>query len=271
MTDPLDALREPVVPVTPDQEFAERLRARLQAALLAREGRTMKTTTKPDGDVGHVSLWLPEPDRAERFYGAVLGWRFGPPPEGHGPVVTSTTLSIGTAPAERPTAFTAHAVENVHETVVRVRAAGGTAEDPQERPYGLTSYCVDDQGMPFAVYQAVVPPELRNEPGEVVYLTVEVPDTARYRAFYGAVFGWTFTPGRINDGYGVNGPRPMTGMHRGTGEPTILPMYLVTDIAAAVGRVRDAGGTATEPAQRPYGLESECGDDQGSRFYLGPF
>ena len=48
-----------------------------------------------------------------------------------------------------------------------------------------------------------------------------------------------------------------------------MPMWLVDDVEAAVGRVRAAGGTATEPEQRPYGITSECVDDQGSRFYLG--
>src|SRR6202011_4754474 len=35
---------------------------------------------------------------------------------------------------------------------------------------------------------------------------------------------------------------------------------------ATAGRVRAAGGAATEPRQEPYGLLAECVDDQGSRF-----
>jgi predicted enzyme related to lactoylglutathione lyase len=46
-------------------------------------------------------------------------------------------------------------------------------------------------------------------------------------------------------------------------------MYSVGDIAPAVERVRAAGGTATEPDRRPYGITAECADDQGTRFYLG--
>ena len=34
------------------------------------------------GDIGYVSLWLPDVDRAAVFYAAVLGWRYGP---GSGP------------------------------------------------------------------------------------------------------------------------------------------------------------------------------------------
>ena len=46
-------------------------------------------------------------------------------------------------------------------------------------------------------------------------------------------------------------------------------MYRVDDIAVAVERVRAAGGTATEPERQPYGITSDCVDDQGTRFHLG--
>jgi predicted enzyme related to lactoylglutathione lyase len=44
--------------------------------------------------------------------------------------------------------------------------------------------------------------------------------------------------------------------------------YKVSDIAAAITRVRDHGGRAGEPAQQPYGLLAECTDDQGITFHL---
>ena len=61
----------------------------------------------------------------------------------------------------------------------------------------------------------------------------------------------------------------MGGMAGGRPEQRVAPMWLVNDIEDAARRVRAAGGTATEIAQRPYGLESECVDDQGTPFYLG--
>jgi predicted enzyme related to lactoylglutathione lyase len=45
-------------------------------------------------------------------------------------------------------------------------------------------------------------------------------------------------------------------------------VWQVADVAAAVGRVREAGGTSTEPHREPYGLIAECTDDQGARFSL---
>jgi predicted enzyme related to lactoylglutathione lyase len=61
----------------------------------------------------------------------------------------------------------------------------------------------------------------------------------------------------------------MTGMRGGAAEPAVVPMYRVDDIASAVDRVRDGGGSATDPEGQSYGSTSLCVDDQGTRFYLG--
>ncbi|MBC6462633.1 VOC family protein, partial [Actinomadura sp. HBU206391] len=141
----------------------------------------------------------------------------------------------------------------------------------------LISTCADDQGMAFAVYQE--PPDAQGAPvapyrhGEICYLTIEVPDSARARAFFGAVLNWEFTPGRAEDGWGalIGGEegRFMTGLHGGHPRSIVVPMYSVDDVHAAVERVRAAGGTATEPERQPYGITAKCVDDQGSHFYLG--
>jgi hypothetical protein len=41
-------------------------------------------------------------------------------------------------------------------------------------------------------------------------------------------------------------------------------MFRVDDIAAAVKRVRAAGGTAEAPVHEGYGIRAECADDQAS-------
>ena len=51
-------------------------------------------------------------------------------------------------------------------------------------------------------------------------------------------------------------------------EPEVQLSYRVDDIAAAVERVRAAGGRADEPERRPFGLLAECTDDQGMTFRL---
>ena len=51
-------------------------------------------------------------------------------------------------------------------------------------------------------------------------------------------------------------------------EPGVQLSYRVDDIAAAVERVRVAGGRADEPVRRAFGLLAECVDDQGATFRL---
>lgn len=271
--DPLEALRADVVPVEPDAAFAARLRARLELAVLLPKGDNNMTTqdSRPviveenaasEGDIVYASLWLPDTARGEAFYSAVMGW----PVRGANPNVGMT------AGVADPTLFLCHAVDDVYEGVARVRAAGGQADEPKQERFGIVADCTDNQGMRFALFHGPRP-ERRPVPkpgqGGLLYLTVQVPDSSLYRDFYGAVFGWTFTPGRIDDGWGVTGISPMTGMHGGADRCAVLPMFAVSDITAAVAAVRAAGGTSTEPEQQPYGTTADCVDDQGLHFYLG--
>jgi predicted enzyme related to lactoylglutathione lyase len=109
-------------------------------------------------------------------------------------------------------------------------------------------------------------------PGELAYVTHRTPDSAVFRDFYGRILHWTFTPGRVDDGWQMQSTHPMAGVAGGNARPTTVPMWTVADIAAALGRVREAGGAVlAEPARQPYGIQAECADDQGSLFYLGEF
>lgn len=276
--DPLDALYEPVLPVDPDPTFAAALRAQLAQALLRGTGENMSSETKVappvEGDVGYASVWVPDVVRAETFYGTVLGWQFAPGSIDEGrQVVGLPNQHMGLWGGQpRSGALISFAVDDTNETVRKIRAAGGTADEPTQEPYGLAAMCADDQGMRFSIFQSPVAerdPAPQGSTGEIVYLTFEVTDTARFRAFFGAVFGWTFSQGRSGgDRFNIEGIRPLSGLAGGHTETTIVPQYVVEDIDAAVARVRAAGGSADEPRQQPYGRSTECVDDQGTRFYL---
>jgi predicted enzyme related to lactoylglutathione lyase len=80
-----------------------------------------------------------------------------------------------------------------------------------------------------------------------------------------------FSPGRVSDGWNVAEVVPMSGLSGGHQRATLVPMFRVDDIAAAVERVRAQGGEATDPDVQPYGVTSTCKDDQGLPFYLGQF
>ena len=222
------------------------------------------------GDVVYVSLWVPDVERAAAFFEAVLGWRYAPGGGPRGRQVQGVTPSHGLwGGQEHSTLFLCFAVDDVGAAVQRVREGGGRADEPRSEPYGLVADCVDDQGLAFALVSASGAPGAAEGPAALAYITMGVPDSQRARAFFGSVLGWRFTPGRTPGGWNVEDVRPMVGMAGGQDPPTVVPMYRVDDVAAAVERVRDAGGTATGPERQPYGVTAVCTDDQGTRFYLG--
>jgi predicted enzyme related to lactoylglutathione lyase len=226
------------------------------------------------GDIGYVSIQIPDPDLAADFYSAVLGWTYSDV-NPNGRHVGGQAMSLGIWGGEQPDLFCCYAVGDVDAAVVRVRAAGGVAGNPTEAPFGRVAECTDVDGRKFAVFAPPAgapdtrPPLNGTGHGDLSYVTMLVSESASTRAFYGAVLGWDFTPGRVDDGWEVSGIVPMTGLAGGSDDAIVLPMWRVDDIVSAVARVRAAGGTATDPEQQSYGLMSECVDNQGTRFYLG--
>ena len=165
-------------------------------------------------------------------------------------------------------------VGDVDATVARAAAAGAVVERrPTETAHGRTGVVVDPYGHRWML-QGAGPaaeggrPPMR--PGDVVHLTLQVPDGARARDFYEAVLGWSMTSGRVPDGWEAEGQTPIVGVHGGhSEEPGAVPMYAVDDIEVAVAAVRTAGGWAGEIERQPYGLSALCRDDQGLPFWLG--
>jgi predicted enzyme related to lactoylglutathione lyase len=225
------------------------------------------------GDVGYVSVWVPDADRAAAFYGHVLGWIYDPDSR----QVTNTQQRIGIfSVAGPPTLFCCYAVDDLDEARQTITAAGGRPGQTQEFEFGTVLDATDPAGAPFAVFRPApgTPRPARNGtgPGSLSYITYTVSDSAEFKEFYGRVLSWTFEPGRIDDGWGVQNCQPMSGMAGGNASTTTVPMWTVADLEDAVARVREAGGTViAEPARQPYGFTAECTDDQGARFYLGQF
>ena len=50
-----------------------------------------------------------------------------------------------------PAAMLCYATASIDAAVARVRAAGGPAGDPEDRPYGRAADAVDDQGAAFTL------------------------------------------------------------------------------------------------------------------------
>jgi predicted enzyme related to lactoylglutathione lyase len=225
------------------------------------------------GDIGYVSIWTPDADRAAAFFGHVLGWTYDPSTH----QVTNTAQPIGIFAADdHTTLFCCYAVDDVQAARQAILDAGGEPGEAREFDYGSVLDATDTLGTSMSVLRPAGDrprPKLNGAgPGELSYVTYEVADSAQFREFYGRVLHWSFEPGRIDDGWQINGTHPMAGVAGGSDRPGVVPMWTVADIHDAVTRVREAGGTVIqEPSTQPYGQTAECTDDQGGRFYLGQF
>jgi uncharacterized glyoxalase superfamily protein PhnB len=161
-------------------------------------------------------------------------------------------------------------VADVDAAVDRAVEAGATVErPPADAPYGRTGVVVDPYGHRWMIQTPAAPAQPGPRPGDTVYLTLRVPDGARARDFYEAVLGWSAVPGRVPDGWQIEGTTPMVGIGGGATEPGAVPMYAVDDIEVAVAAVRTAGGEAGDIERQSFGLSALCRDDQGLPFYLG--
>jgi uncharacterized glyoxalase superfamily protein PhnB len=223
------------------------------------------------GDVGYVSVWTPDSDRARAFYGHVLGWTY----DSAGHRITKEGLHAGIFQGDGlPNLFCCYAVTDVAAARQSILDGGGQAGDVDEQEFGLVVDATDPWGTRFAVFQPR-PGEPRPElngvgPGDLSYLTYEVADAAAFRAFYSRLLFWSYEPGRVDDGWQILDTHPMAGVAGGSSANVAVPMWAVADIESAVARVREAGGTVIdEPSQQSYGRSALCTDDQGTRFYLG--
>jgi predicted enzyme related to lactoylglutathione lyase len=287
MTDPFEALRLGPTPAQPDPGFATSLRERLDRLVLFPEEpmsvtSDSSTTTSSSrngvrqGDISYITLRVPDLEHTAAFFGRVLGWEYAPGRSADGRQVERTAPMIGLWGGDLPDTDTGYGamlavrVDDVAAAAERVRAAGGTANDPEPRPYGLESTGRDDQGMPFWLHELADGPGGAPAPngaasGDVSYLTVIVADVARFRRFWATV---------LEQPQPFDGTAPMVGVHVPMPqhpEPAVVLAFQVDDIAAAVEQVRAGGGAAGEVEQRPYALEALCDDGRGLPFYLHQF
>ncbi len=297
MTDPFEALREPVTPVDPGPEFARRLRMRLTREVFAHPGGTMpqQTVTAP---VEREPAWPPtltpyivvsDARRAMDWYVEVFGaQRRGEPYVNADGTIGHAEVGIGDAvlmfaeasdlwpdvpvrAPDSPVTFshTLHLeVDDVDTSTERARRNGASVErEPADQPYGRSSVIVDPFGHRWMLLK---PPAraTRLRQGDVASVTMMAPDARRAKEFYEAVLGVPFSSGHVG-AWRTDETRPPLGILPSEGADSEVQLsYRVDDIAAAVERVRAAGGRADEAGRRPFGLLAECVDDQGMTFRL---
>jgi predicted enzyme related to lactoylglutathione lyase len=100
---------------------------------------------------------------------------------------------------------------------------------------------------------------------------IEFPadDPARARRFWSGVLGLELAPrsGEQGSGWQSAGEGPALGLHKrgeGPGDSFSLPYFEVADLAAALERVAQLGGSVVHPGER----FAVCRDSEGSPFGL---
>ncbi|MEV7549739.1 VOC family protein [Amycolatopsis sp. NPDC089917] len=285
MSDPFDALRAPSQAVDPDPLFAAELRDNLRRAVL--NGASAMPSS---AEVRSLTPYLVVTDAraALDFYVEVFGARRRADPivmedgrVGHAELAIGDSVlmlaeefpELGNVVAPAGGPLIRVEVADAHASALRAVELGGELERPvSDTGYGLSGAIKDPYGQRWLVAQAApsaAPEAAPVRHGEAGYFTFQVPDDARAKAFYGAVLGWQFSPGRVEGGWGVEGSGLQGGLWGGPGRQVGWKvMYAVDDLAAALDRVRAQGGQAGETEQQPYGLSADCVDDQGIEFWL---
>ena len=295
--DPFEALREPARPADPGPGFARRLRQRLTQEILSTTGGTMPEQTVA-APAGRQAAWPPaltpyivvsDARGAIDWYVSVLGAQrrgeFHVNPDG---TIGHAELGFGDAvlmlsepsalwpdvPVSAPNApatfsHTLHLdVADVDETTERARRAGAAVErEPADQPYGRGAVIVDPFGHRWLLLR---PPAsaTRLRQGDVANVTITARDTDQARAFYQAVLQVPFAAPHPGTWRTAETSPPLGILPPDGAGPAVQLSLRVDDIAAAVERVRAAGGRADEPRPRPFGLLAECTDPEGLTFRL---
>lgn len=111
--------------------------------------------------------------------------------------------------------------------------------------------------------------------GELSFIEFGVADAGRGKAFYSALFGWTFEPGPSGEGFTIAGTQTGAGMHGGEEGAAPYVFFRVRDLGAAVEKVLALGGAVEDmdvdgdsDSIAKFGRFKLCRDDQGSPFGL---
>lgn len=108
------------------------------------------------GDIGYVTVVVPDDAAARDFYSAVLGWQLRPGTVEHGWQADDVQPMVGLwggGPEQSPGVQLCYRVTDVAATARRVTEHGGQAGVVERKPYGLMVECTDDQGLRFQLWE----------------------------------------------------------------------------------------------------------------------
>jgi uncharacterized protein len=249
-----------------------------------------RDTAWAEGTPCWVDLGVADIPRAKQFYTGLFGWQITDgPPESGGYAMCEIggrpVAGIGPkmSPAEVPASWTTYlATDDADATGGRIKAAGGQLMmDPYDvMDVGRMAIATDPGGAVFGLWQARAHTGIRlaNAAGALIWNENMSRNYGANRAFYGAVFGYSFgdigAEGMNYATLDLDG-KPVGGIGElGADQPAQTPAswatyFGVSDTDAAIGRAVGLGGSLIAPAwDSPYGRMAVVSDDQGAVFAL---
>ncbi len=248
---------------------------------------TTRTSPWPPGTPCWADLSAPDPEAAQAFYAAVLGWGYtaaGDEFGGYVSALVGAAVVAGIGPQQQPgpVAWTLYlASVDVDATAGLIDANGGSVFLPagDVGDLGRMAMATDPAGAVFGVWQAGthIGAGLANEPGAISWEDLRSTDPAAAWSFYEVVFGHETRP------LDMAGPDYRTFHHRGDDAPlggmggmmgaeggSHWLIYFGVDSADdAVAAAEGAGGSVVSPAfDSPFGRMASVADPFGARFMV---
>jgi predicted enzyme related to lactoylglutathione lyase len=244
----------------------------------------------PQGTPNWVDLSSPDPVASNAFYGSLFGWHIedtGPETGNYGMCMVDGRPVAGIGPqmggGDGPPAWLTYlAVDDVDKVAEAVTAHGGTLVAPPMSvgDAGRMAVAQDPTGAFAGLWQAgeTIGEERFNEPGAVVWNEHMSRDTQRARDFYGAVFGYAFTPvegaeywmlsiGTAQEPVGGLGALPAEAP--GDVPSHWMTYFMVVNVDESAARAESLGASiAQAPLDTPFGRMAVVVDGQGASFSI---
>jgi predicted enzyme related to lactoylglutathione lyase len=246
---------------------------------------TTRDTPWPPGTPCWVDNMSTDAAAAREFYTELFGWSIevgGEETGGYGLAKVeghNVAGIMGTDALPHPPVWTTYlATADCAATCEAITAAGGTVVSPtmDVMDLGAMAVAIDPTGATFGLWQAKAHTgvELANEPGALTWNEQMSRDYEAAKAFYAAVFGYTYT--EIGDGGFQYASIEVDGNTVGGlgGLPADVPAqvpahwraYLaVADTDVAVAQALALGGAVlSPPVDMPYGRHADIADPNGA-------
>jgi len=249
----------------------------------------------PAGNFSWMELSTTDQSAAKRFYSTLFGWESSDFPMGPDSFYTMFVLNgreAGAAYTMRaedqqmgipPNWLLYIAVENADDVVARAIEHGGQPMSPafDVMTFGRMAVIQDPTGAIFAIWQ---PRDhtgmgIFGENGALCWTDLQTPDRDRATKFYGALFGWEFTPGKDKDPNGYlhikNGEHFIGGMPPAhTLQPHVPPHWMgyiqCANCESQTSKAAELGAKVIVPTMpiEGSGHFSVVSDPQGAVFAL---